>query len=230
MSKTRDDFPTGTFPQQLSEITSHICTTGIRPQLMDSCLVEMFRTHFSDPRNLENPIYRRQAANAVARPVDYIWRPDFADTGLIIDTVDHWDPKQTEKTPGILLRCDDWEPLSIAIGDHLQNASQPEGVAYYEDILTGSHVIFSLGKTKAAAATLSAEVYLFLRQLGPVFRKDLNLHRFKPVRWGAALVVEDEGSENYAVPIVLAYAGSCRWMIRPEAPYLTGVEMDLEVN
>lgn len=212
--KLPEDFPEGVFPETRVEQVSHICSLGLRPQLMAASLIDLLRGHFAEQDNLENPMYRRHEP-----PRDYVWRPDVADTGIVIDTFGHWNPKTSDFRPAVIVRRDDWMSERVGIGDVVQGYDA-EGVEFFEAFLVGSSTIFCLSREAAAAEVLGTEVYLFFRQFSDRIRQTLNLLRFVPAKLGTPVPVQGEGSENWMVPISLAYAGSERWMTREEAPRL----------
>jgi hypothetical protein len=198
-----------------------IRSTGQRPYVLTGCLVGLLRQHFARPLAL---------AEQALRGRDLGWAPDPADptrtgaaSGLVIESITRWDPALSGRRPAVVVRRDDFQYLSLGIDDRQMGWYAADGVDYFTGFFRGAHTLFCLDYEAGGAERLAAEVMGQLVELGPVFRVDLQLHRFKLAAVGALHRVE-EAEGAYAVPVTVAYAYEQTWRLAQDAPKLKVID------
>lgn len=200
-----------------SEKLRTLCDEGWRPYSLTKLLVSILRSHFSNANFIEDSNLK-----------NYLWNS--ADTtGILIDPISRWRPTTTEKRPSIVIKRNSAKVIRQGINDKLMMGIGPEGTKdYYATFLQGSHTIFCVAGESAETENLAAEVYRELIEFGPIIRKIMNLHKFIMTEIGELAILE-EATENFVVPISLAYAFEEAWEItEPISSKLKRIVLTLE--
>jgi hypothetical protein len=195
-------------PELRLDTISKLCSMRMRPQVMTAFMTELFRWHFADPNNIEDSSLR-----------DVIWRKDVEERRIGIMPISKYDPQNVERRPSIVIRRNGWRVVRLGIDDRLMGLINMDGFERYTTFMQGSHTLFCLAGEGAEAEILAAEVFRNLIQFGPLLRRNLDLMRFAVVDVGQLHEIE-ESSENFAVPVTVAYAHQDTWMLRQSSPRL----------
>jgi hypothetical protein len=206
--------PTEPTPQLIGDgFASAICSLGIRPQILTGYFIEHLRRHFVSPYGIEEPDLRR-----------LIWHRDEA-PAILIESIFNWKPQETELRPAILVKRNSYENFRAGIDDRNQGIPMDrEGNESFETFWTGSHTIFCIATTGAQVELLGTEVQRQLTEAGPEVRKSLGLFKYQVKQVGPVSEIE-EATENFAVPVTVAWAYSEAWTIRPVAPVFRGLTL-----
>jgi hypothetical protein len=197
--------PSNGDPELRIEHFSSPCSFGLTPLLMTGFLIQWLGDHFSQRSNLEHPELR-----------DVLWSANTRN-GILIASITDWDPSAVEKRPGIIVKRNAWTPERIAIDDRLTPTA--DGYEYYSVIMRGSHTIFCLAGEGAEVEILGAEVFRELIGFSSLIRRTLALKRFNVGELGPVNELQ-ESTENYAVPITVAYASDLSWRLEQDSPKL----------
>ena len=200
-----DEYPSNGGPELRVEHYSNPCSFGLTPILMTGFLLQWLGDHFSRRQNVEHPELR-----------DILWRANTRN-GILIASITDWDPKAVEKRPGIIIKRNAWTAERLAIDDRL--TPTPDGDEHYCTLMRGSHTIFCLAGEGGEVEILGAEVFRELLGFSSLIRRTLNLNRFGVSELGPVNELQ-EATENYAVPVTVAYASQLAWNIEQDAPKL----------
>ena len=200
-----DEIPANPGPELRIEHFSSPQSFGLTPILMTGFLIQWLGDHFSRRQNLEQPELR-----------DILWRADTRN-GILIASITDWKPAAVENRPAIIIKRNAWQPERIAIGDRL--TTSVDGYEHYCMLMRGSHTIFCLAGEGGEVEVLGAEVFRELLEFGSVIRRTLCLKRFSVSELGAVNELQ-EATENYAVPVTVAYASDLTWSIQQDVPKL----------
>lgn len=182
---------------------------------MTGLLRQVAIQHFSDTRHILNASLRKRIED------DGGWTPN-ADTGIYIESLHKWNPEQTESRPGIILKEQEWQWQRRGIGD-LFAEDWRSGQQTFHGLWQGAHTLFALGNEGAEAQILAIEMAKILLWYSPRFTRDLGMHRFVLVSIGAVSALK-ESTENYVVPVNVAYVVQETWHLTPEAPRLKRID------
>jgi hypothetical protein len=200
-----DEIPGNGNPELRIEHFSNVCSLGLTPILMTGFLIQHIGDHFSRRQNVEHPELR-----------DVLWRADTRN-GILIASITDWNPTAVESRPAVIVKRNAWQPERLAIDDRLTPSS--DGYERYCMLMRGSHTIFCLAGEGGEVEILGAEVYRELLGFCSIIRRTLNLARFGVGELGPVNELQ-EATENYAVPITVAYASVLSWTIEQDVPKL----------
>lgn len=189
---------------------SNICELGPRPLVATGWFKLWMQGHFTDRANIED----YQGPD----PTGPLWKPDFKDTKIAIESASHWRPELTEMRPSIIIRRNAWKRIRLGIDDRMFFHLAPDAQNRYANWWQGSHTLFCITGDGAESEKLGAEVFRELNEFGPVVRMILDLKRFEVVEVGALLKVKTDARENYAVPVSVSYVYEEAWKVNQEAP------------
>ena len=161
--------------------------------------------HFSHPENIDQLPLRSK-----------LWTQGDS-TKLLIDSVYHWTPGQTQKRPCLLIKAGDVKSRRIGIGN--LESTPAGGQSTYAKVAQGSHIIHCLAVEEEEVELLAAEVFCFLMYYGPVLRQSLNLLRLDVGQIGAPAPVK-EYQDMLFVPVQLEYGWNDSWKMEQQAPPL----------
>jgi hypothetical protein len=198
-----DEIPVIGEPELRIEHYSSPCSFGLTPILMTGFLIQWLGDHFSRRQNIEHPELR-----------DVLWRANTRN-GILIASITDWKPAAVENRPAVIVKRNAWQPERLAIDDRL--TPSPDGYEHYCMLMRGSHTIFCLAGEGGEVEVLAAEVFRELLSFCSIIRRTLDLARFSVSELGPVNELQ-EATENYAVPITVAYASSLAWTIEQDAP------------
>jgi hypothetical protein len=197
-------------PQFRPQPVSSLCSLGLRPHLMTGILRHIIGEHFAQRENIEEPALQ-----------DILWRA--RDVGnILIESITRWKPRELGERPAIIIKRNDWQAERIFPDD--QYGSTPQGDPIFLNIMHGSHTLFCISKAGEEAEILAAEVLNEVTGFAHLIRQTLSLTRFVPMGLGQIFEIE-EATENFAVPINVAYAAQNSWTIHEHAPRLRGIDL-----
>ena len=182
---------------------SSLCQLGWQPLLITGLLRDILIQHFSTAANFPEVDLRR-----------YVWQ-DSPKTGILIESVFKYEPEIVEKRPAILIKRNAYQGNRLVHND-LAGLTERNGQETYVYQWVGSHTLFCIQGTDAAAEILSTEVQKHLNNFAPVIRKYLGLDRFAVLEVGAVSELE-EAQENYVVPVTVGWAYQDNWSLTPQA-------------
>ncbi len=193
-----------------------VCALGPLLQTMS----QLFRVwqiyHFADPVNIRIPILK-----------DRIWRRDPKVTGIVIEPHTSYRVDLTENRPGIIIKRGKWTSGPQAGIDNRMMGENPiDGSEHYAAQWQGSHTFFCISSEPVEAELLASEVYLDLREYGPVVRRYLGLHKFA-VAEADEIAKLEEGGKNYVVPVSVAYTIEQSWQLKQDAPFFKRLDLSL---
>lgn len=204
-------FPGDVSPQVRMGTLSALRSLGYTPQVVSGAILQALRQHFCDPANIMNHRLRaylqREGAWGAGRS-----------SGLYIEVLAKWEPRETERRPAILIKENDWEMSRSVIGG-IADEDWRLGVTTYLGMWQGTHTIFALGNEGAETQILAAEIARLMVWFSQVFCEQLSLHRFQMIQLGALSAVE-ESTEHYVAPVTVAYQAEEVWDLQLEAPRL----------
>jgi hypothetical protein len=200
-----DEFPASPGPELRIEHYSSPCSFGLTPILMTGFLIQWIGDHFSRRQNIEHPELR-----------DVLWRANTRN-GILIASITDWKPAAVENRPAVIVKRNAWQPERLAIDDRLTPSG--DGYEHYCMLMRGSHTIFCLAGEGGEVEVLGAEVFRELLTFCSIIRRTLDLKRFSVSELGPVHELQ-EATENYAVPITVAYASELDWRIEQDAPML----------
>ncbi len=183
-----------------SEI-SDLCEIMPQPLLTTGIFIKWMRTHFADADKIELDVVK-----------EFTWDDDIANTNIIIDSVFRFNAAQTETRPGIFVKRNNWEVVRMGIDDRKLFRTNDPNWQQYITFYKGSHTLFCVAGESAEVELLATEVYRELVMAGPRARSVFNFLRFTVAEIGEPAILE-EATENFVVPITVAYAGQDVWQI-----------------
>lgn len=195
-----------------------LCDAGYRPLRLTDIMQIWLQQHFS------------KASNIVQVGIkDRIWT-DSDDSKIQIYPVSDWRPRETEKRPALIIKRNELKFVRYGIDNRYMGsgfvASGQKNT--YAAGLQGSHTVFCMAGEGGEAEQLGAEVAQELMKFAPVVRVWLNMLRVELVGMGELSILE-EATENFAVPVSIAYAFMEQWALTPlDEATLTRIK--LQVN
>jgi hypothetical protein len=200
-----DEIPVNGEPELRIEHFSSPCSFGLTPILMTGFLIQWLGEHFSRRQNIEHPELR-----------DILWRANTRN-GILIASITDWDPNAVENRPAVIIKRNAWQSERLAIDDRMTPTG--DGYEHHCMLMRGSHTVFCLAGEGGEVEVLGAEVFRELLEFGPLIRRTLDLKRFSVPELGPVHELQ-EATENYAVPITVAYVSGLTWSIEQDAPKL----------
>ena len=178
---------------------------------MQGALRQVLVQHFADHRNILNATLRTKLER------DGVWSPD-ADTGIYIESLHRWRPELTESRPGIILSEGEWRWQRPGIGDKM-GVDYRSGKKHFGGFWQGTHTFFAVDNQGAEAQILAWEIAKIMLWFESEIAEKLELHRFIPATVGKVSALK-ESTENYVVPVSVAYVASETWYLQEDAPRL----------
>lgn len=185
---------------------------GWQPLTLTGVVRWLLIRHFASASHIEHPDL--QSA---------VWSAG-ANTGILIESVNRFRPDAVEKRPAALIKRNPYRNMRFAIQDAI--GVDDRGFRSYATLWVGSHTVFCLHGTAAAAEILATEVQRELTQFGPAVVTKYGLHKFQVTEVGIASEVE-EATENYLVPVNVGWAYQETWRLEPEALTLQGIDLNV---
>jgi hypothetical protein len=193
--------PPGT-GQVIPGLISALCSKGWRPILITGLIADLLRRHFADSANIEETDLSR-----------YIWHADER-TGILIESIHRWRGELVEKRPACIIKRNDYQNVRWGIGDFVTMLN--DGTMEFCTGFVGSHTVFCLHTSGAAAEILGTEVQRELHQFHPVIVQYLGLLRYGVTEVGGVGEIE-ESKEGFVVPVTVGWAYQENWRLAQEA-------------
>lgn len=223
----RDIFPGENDLQNRANPCSNFCDQSLTPLHMSAIFMKVLTNHFSDTSNLLSPGLKR--VFAAGGYVDTPATGEATRSPLFVDTLDRWQPTQSESRPALLVKEGDWvsQPAGLrnAVGVDLQT-----GAETYASTWSGGHVIFALAPESAMAKQLAVEVMQLFQAYSSSMVSLFGLHMFRVSKLASATHIRESYS-TYVVPIDLIYVLQMQWKITPHAPRVKQIKLKVsELN
>lgn len=218
-SAVEDLYPDGTVPEERLDKLSAICSFGHTPRLMTGIIRQILLQVFVDENNIRNAHLR----NYLRR--NGVWS-EGVDSGIYIESLLRWRPELTESRPALVIKEGDWDWMRVGIGDRAGvdwRSGRQSGLGYWK----GTHTVFAIGGEGPETQLLGAEVAKLLLWYGQTIVDQMNLHRYVPLQLGAPRALQ-EATENYVVPVSVAYVAEERWSTQVDAPRLKRIVFDTD--
>lgn len=195
-----------------------ICSSGQRPLLMTGAFVQWLRQHFIDANNLEDPDLNQENTK-------FNWSSNLANTGIIIESYTRFNPLHIEHRPALIVKRNKLQHVRLGVDNRYIGGAANANSTDYSNAWAGSHTIFVLSGEGAECEKLTAEVYREINQFAPIMRHALNLAKIELSEIGDMHVLE-EATDNYVVPITVAYSFFEAWTLTPIAPPTRAVKIN----
>lgn len=192
-----------------------VCSYGWRLQLLTGFLVLWMQEHFVRADAIEDDKLDSK-----------LWSPDIKENKVLIKSITKWKPQDTGLRPAIIVKRNSARVMRQIINDrHMPALGGPEStVTRCTSFIAGSHTLFCIADEGGECETFANEVYRELMQFAIILRPALGLHKLMVTEIGDLSLVE-EATENYVVPITVAYAFEESWELMPQAPLLKRVDL-----
>lgn len=197
----------------LHRFASNLCSLGMQPIVMTGFFRDLLIKHFAEALNIEDPDLRHLT-----------WREDER-TNILIESIYRWRPELTEFRPAVLIKRNSYQIMKMGIG-HSLKGTDDRGDEHFEDFEVGSHTLFCIHSSGAAAEILSTEVKRELKQFGPLISQSLGLNQYQVQRVGAISELE-EAVGNYVVPVTVGWAYSDKWSLKPDVLPLSRISLEI---
>jgi hypothetical protein len=189
-----------TVPKLDSRPFKRLCCSTMKPRQFTGILQLWLTQHFSDPNNITEEGVKSR-----------IWTPDIATSQIQVLPVSDWRPNTTEQRPALLIKRQELKFVRFGIDNRLMGGGPKyTSKRYYSAGLQGSHTVFCISGEGGEAEELAAEVMNELMKFAPIIREWLNMLRVELVGIGELAKLE-EASENFVVPVNIAYAFLQGW-------------------
>jgi len=205
------DTPQGKDPAKVQSTVklSHLCERGWQPLLITGFLRDFLIRQWMDATNILTPELKK-----------FLWSPQ-NNTGIVIESVYRYQPTLVSKRPAIMIKRNAITNIPLGIRGTIHNGGnnvQTEKGAFTRHATqwAGSHTIFCIHGTSAAAELLATEVTSQVLEFSPVIRKDLRLHMFNVTQVDTVHELE-ESTENYVVPITVGWIYEHTWQLKLES-------------
>jgi hypothetical protein len=198
---------------------SALCSFGQTPRMLTGVIRQILTQHFADPDQISDAHLREFLEREGA------WSPGL-DSGIYIESIARWRPELTEARPAIIIKEGDWVWRRVGIGD-FSGADPRDGRRYFAGLWKGTHTVFAIGNEGAETQILAAEFAKLLAWYGPIITDQMNLHRWMVIKIGALSALK-EATENYVVPVDIAYVAEEAWSLQEDAPRLKRIVFDVE--
>lgn len=191
-----------------------LCDSGFRPNKLTGIMLLWMAQHFSVKDRILEPGLK-----------DRIWTSDFETSKIQILPIDEWKPQTTEQRPAIIAKRHDIKFVRYGIDNRLMGGGIPNNTRrIHVSGMQGSHTLFCIAGEGGEAEQLAAEVSQELMKFAPIVREWLNLLRLELVSIGTLSILE-EASQNFVVPIDIAYAYLEQWELAPlDVPLLNEIK------
>lgn len=195
------------------------CDVVWRPQIMHEFLIKWLRHHFGHPDRIETPALK-----------DYEWSENISPSSgkkyIIIESATKWDPKTAASNPAIIVRRNQQTNIRMSIGDRLFQLVENNDVQYFGTFWQGSHTVFCIADTGAAAELLATEVYREINAFAWHLLKRLRLHRLNVHSIGETAKLE-QAKESFVVPVNIVYVYQQLMKITGDSGILRNIIVDV---
>lgn len=187
---------------------SSIVSTGPKSFIMTGVFLQIIRSHFSDPENIQDHNLKEN-----------VWSPDEKFSKILIEPVYKWDAKKIQARPAVIVKRGGWKVQRFGIGDKYMGPPEETGFAEDRYIvgMGGTHVFFCLGNSGLEAEALGAEVFYEMLEFSAIIREQFCLGTFQVSDLGEVSRFE-EAHDHFAVPVTVSYAMQHQWKLLRQAP------------
>lgn len=190
-----------------------VCCGGWQLRVLTGFFCLWLREHFRTADRITEELLQHR-----------LWR-DADDTGILIESVTRWRPSTTEKRPALVVKRNAQKVLRQGIADRMMSTS-PEYAGSHVTFLTGSHTVFCVAGESGEAELLAYEVLDELIGFSALLRQPLGFLKLLVSEVGELGILE-EASQNFVVPITVAYAYEHGWQLRQTLPPLKSISLSL---
>lgn len=173
-------------------------------------LRDLLIQHFTTPLNAEEPDLRH-----------LVWRADER-TGILIESVGRWRGELLGKRPAVVIKPNARHNVRIGIQD--DKGDDAQGHRHFQTFWVGSHTLFCIHGSLAAADILATEVQRQVGQWHPVFVDLLGLYRWQVTEIGEPAEVE-EARENVVFPVTVGWTYTEQWKLSLESLKLRKIQL-----
>ncbi len=194
-----------------------LCGSVYRQNILTGIMLTWLAQHFSrSDRIIETGIKHR------------VWDPDFEKSKIQILPVEEWKPQTTEQRPALLAKRGNLKFVRYGIDNRLIGGGGRDSVRrVHVGAMQGTHTIFCVAGEGGEAEQLSAEVSQELMKFAPIVRHWLAMLRVELVSIGPLSKLE-EASENFVVPVDIAYAFDQEWeLLSLDDPFLKEIRLNI---
>ena len=201
-------------PQLDSRPFLKLCGSGFRPIKITGMLQMWLIQHFARAENIKEVGLEER-----------IWNPDNELSKIQILPLEDWRPQNTEQRPALIIKQQEIKFIRYGIDNRLMGGGGPFATRRMHAAgMQGSHTVFCIAGEGGEALQLAAEVALQLMQFAPIVERWLDMLRLELVGIGELSKLE-EATENFVVPINIAYAWLEQWELIPlDDPIITGIQ------
>lgn len=198
--------------------SSALCSLLPRPLILTGLFREILTRHFASPDNIETP-----------ELAHLLWQ-EGETSGILIESIHRWRPELTEHRPAVIIKRNAYANQRVGIADRLMGPiADSRGTDHYSTFWAGSHTLFCIGGSGAQADLLGTEVCREIHHFHPVIRGTALLHRLEVKEVGAIAELE-EATENFVVPVTVAYAYEDHWALTQERPTLQSLRLSFMLD
>ena len=208
-------------PYNIDREISSLCSTGLTPHILTGVILRLMTRHFSTAKGIQEPQLK-----------GFIWNSDPRTTKILIEPVWRWMTQSLQLRPAIIVKRNALRPRQLALADaqsvigEISSEKIPADRSEVAQIaFAGSHTVFAISETAAQADLLGTEIALRLIQYQQAIQNDFGFNRFRVAEIGAVSKLE-EASQNFAVPITVAYAYVDSWAVWSESPFLKSITVE----
>lgn len=190
---------------------SALCERGWQPLLLTGFLRDFLQRQWCDAQNIISPEMKQ-----------YVWR-DSTPSGILIESVYRYRPELVGSRPAIMIKRNSFRNLQLGISNQIMGAgitaypTEKGAITRYTTLFVGSHTLFCIHKTGAAAEILASEVLEQAIASTYPIRKHLGLRQFSVTEIGAIQPIAGEASPNMVVPITIGWCYEHNWQLREES-------------
>lgn len=218
-AEIQDLYPAGAVPVDRIPKLSALCSFGHTPRLVTGIIRQILMQHFADANQVSNAHLRAYLER------EGVWSSGVT-SGMYIESLARWRPELTEARPAIVIKEGNWRWKRVGIGDQY-GTDDRDGRTFYAGLWCGTHTIFAIGGEGAETQILSTEVAKQLLYYGPVITDQMELHRWILLEIGAVQALK-EATENYIVPVTVAYVAEEAWSLQVDAPRLKRITFNTD--
>lgn len=212
-------------PYNVDAEISTLCSTGLRPNLLTGVLLRLLTRHFSTAKGIQDPQLQ-----------SYIWSANALNTKILIVPVWKWLTPGSQLRPAIVIKRNALRPRQLGLGDGqslISGTPRSDGVPINQPVksqvaMAGSHTIFAISEEPGEAELLSTEVAIRLIQYQQAIQKEFGFNRFRVAEIGPLAKIE-EATEDFAIPVTVAYMFIDAWSVWSAAPFLKRVVFETNV-
>ena len=191
-----------------------ICLESPDPLRMTGWFRVWMANHFGSSATIENPVLQ-----------NFVWNADPKQTQIAIESSSSWNPQVVEFRPSIIIKRGGWQNLKFGINNRMMgNIPGKPGITAYANYWQGSHTLFVCAGEDGECELLAREVFRELNQNGQRLQTLLGMFKFAVTEVGEMGKLE-EASENFVVPINVAYVLEEAWFIEDEGPLIKKLDL-----